>query len=154
MKSFSNGNRTADLFGGFVLHLAGIRAKGEGRMTLRQDHYREPEDCPDCIAAPIHDRFPPVADPNEPPRQLKLNYRTETGGWIRAELITHIGPKPHNSGSMAAIKGYSFDDCDPLQGNELERVVPWKGNDNVARLSDTLAIRIEMSRATLFSFTL
>ncbi len=134
--------------------LAGIRAKGEGRMTLRQDHYRAPEDCPDCIAAPIHDRFPPVADPNEPPRQLKLNYRTETGGWIRAELITHIGPKPHNSGSMAAIKGYSFDDCDPLQGNELERVVTWKGNDNVARLSDTLAIRIEMSRATLFSFTL
>ena len=34
-------------------------------------------------------RFPPLADPNEPPRQLRLNYKTETGGFVKVELITH-----------------------------------------------------------------
>ena len=134
--------------------LGGIRAKGYGRFTLRQERYRAPEDCPDCIEAPIHDKFPPLADPNEPPRQLRLNYKTDSGGWIKAELITHIGPKPHNSGSLPAIEGYSFDECDPLQGDELGGVVTWQGKDNVARLSDTLTIRIEMHRAILFSFSL
>ena len=134
--------------------LAGIRAKGDGRLTLRQDHYRSPPDCPDSIPAPIHNRFPPLADPNEPPRQLRLNYKTETGGFVKVELITHIGPKPHLSGSLGAIDGYSFADCDVLQGDELDRVVTWKGNDNVAGLSDSLAIRIEMYKATLFAFSL
>ena len=134
--------------------LAGIRAKGDGRLTLRQDLYREPPECPDSIPAPIHNRFPPLADPNEPPRQLRLNYKTETGGFVKVELITHIGPKPHLSGSLSAMKGYSFDDCDVLQGDELDRVVTWNGNDNVARLSDSMAIRIEMYKATLFAFTL
>ena len=50
--------------------------------------------------------------------------------------------------------GFGLEQADPLVGDDLSRVVTWKGNDNVARLSDTLAIRIEMSRATLFSFTL
>ena len=94
----------------------------------------------------------PVTD--EPPRQLRLNYKTETGGFIRVELITHIGPKPHLSGSLSAIDGYSFEDCDVLQGDEVNRVVTWKGKDNVARLSDSLAIRIEMYKATLFAFQL
>ena len=134
--------------------LAGIRARDYGRFTLRQDRHRAPEDCPDCIEAPPHDRFPPLLDPDEPPRQLKLNYRTDTGGWIKAELITHLGPKPHLSGSLQPIAGYSFGDCDVLQGDAIEEVVRWRGKDNVAGLSDTLAVRIEMCRATLFSFSL
>ncbi len=134
--------------------IAGIRAKADGRLTLRQDLYRSPPDCPDAIPAPIHNRFPPLADPNEPPRQLRLNYKTETGGFIKVELITHVGPKPHLSGSLSAMEGYSFADCDVLQGDELDRVVTWRGNDNVARLSDSLAIRIEMYKATLFAFSL
>ena len=69
-------------------------------------------------------------------------------------MITHLGPKPHLSGSLQAIPGYSFGDCDVLQGDAIEEVVRWRGKDNVARLSDTLAVRIEMCRATLFSFSL
>jgi hypothetical protein len=101
---------------------------------------------------PPFDRFPPVADPNEPPRQLRLNYRCELGGWIKAELIPLIGPMTHPQ--IDALDGYSFEDCDVMSGNELDKVVTWKGNDNIARLSDTMAVRIEMYRTTLFSFSL
>ncbi len=36
----------------------------------------------------------------------------------------------------------------------MNRVVTWNGNDSVAGLSDSLAIRIEMYKATLFAFSL
>ena len=93
--------------------LAGIRARQLGSFTLRQDRYRRPEDCPDSIEVPPFDRFPPVGDPNEPPRQLRLNYRCEMGGWIRAELIPVIGPMTHPQ--IDALEGYSFADCDTME---------------------------------------
>ena len=132
--------------------LVGIRARGHGRLTLRQDLYRASENCPDSTEAPPNDRFPPLRDPNEPPRQLRLNYRTESGGWVRVELIPLIGPMPHPQ--IPAMEGYGFEDCDTLAGDGIDKVVTWKGKDNIARLSDTLAVRIEMYKATLFSFSL
>lgn len=132
--------------------LAGIRARGAGRFTLRQQRYRAPEDCPDCIEAPPNDRFPPLSDPNEPPRQLRLNYRTDEGGWIRVELIPFVGSMPNPQ--IPALEGYTFADCDVLTGDKLDQVVTWKGGSNIARLSDTLAVRVEMFKATLFSFSL
>src|SRR5262249_27232262 len=59
--------------------LAGIRAPELGHLTLRQERYRAGENCPDAMEVPPNDRFPPLSDSNEPPRQLKLNYRTEEG---------------------------------------------------------------------------
>lgn len=132
--------------------LAGIRAREHGSFTLRQDLDRAPENCPDAIASPPHNRFPPVADPNEAPRQLKLNYRTEPGGWIRTELIPVIGPMTYPQ--IQPIEGYSFDDCELLEGDEFDKVVTWRGQANIAGLSDTLAVRIRMFRATLFAFDL
>ena len=142
------GDLTYDGIGG----LAGIRARQLGSFTLRQDRYRRPEDCPDSIEVPPFDRFPPVADPNEPSRQLRLNYRCEMGGWIRAELIPVIGPMTHPQ--IDALEGFSFADCVTMDGDELEKVVSWKGKEDIARLSDTMAVRIEMYRTTLFSFSL
>ena len=52
------------------------------------------------------------------------------------------------------IVGYGFDDCDTLTGDHLDRVVTWGERSNVARLSDTLAVRVIMYRATLFSWSL
>lgn len=132
--------------------LVGIRAREHGSFTLRQDRYRAPENCPDTIEAPPHNCFPPVSDPNEPPRQLTLNYTTELGGWIRVELIPVIGPMTHPQ--IYPLEGYRFTDCDTLRGDEIEKVVTWKGKSDIARLSDTMAVRIEMFRATLFSFSL
>ena len=132
--------------------LAGIHSRDYGRLTLRQELYRASENCPDSIEAPPYNRFPPVSDPNESPSQLKLNYRTEIGGWVRVELIPLVGPMPHPQ--FSAINGYSFDDCDTLMGDEIDKVVTWNGKNDISRLSDTIAIRIEMHRATLFSWTL
>ena len=132
--------------------LAGIQAKEHGRVTLRQEIYRPSENCPDSIEAPPYNRFPPVSDTNEPQRQLKLNYKTDIGGWIRVELIPVVGPMTHPE--FHAIEGYTFDDCDTLMGDEIDKEVTWKGKTNIASLSDTLAVRIEMHRATLFSWEL
>jgi hypothetical protein len=132
--------------------LAGIRAREFGRFTLRQDRYRAGENCPDAIEAPPNDHFPPLSDPQEPARQLKLNYKTEVGGWLRIELITFVGSMPYPQ--IPAIEGFSFSDCDVLTGDEVEKIVTWKGKSNIARLSDTLAVRVEMYKATLFSFAL
>ncbi len=131
--------------------LAGIRAREFGRFTLRQDRYRAGENCPDAIEAP-NDHFPPLSDPEEPARQLRLNYKTEVGGWLRIELITFVGSMPYPQ--IPAIEGFSFSDCDVLTGDEVEKMVTWKGKSNIARLSDTLAVRVEMYKATLFSFVL
>ena len=132
--------------------LAGLQAPAFGRLTLRQDRFRLGENCPDAIEAPPNDRFPPLSDPNEGPRQMKLNYKTEVGGWIRLELLAFIGSMPYPQ--IPAIKGFRFDDCDLITGDEIEKVVTWKGKSNIARLSDTLAVRVEMYKATLFSFSL
>jgi len=132
--------------------LAGIRAREFGRLTLRQDRFRLGENCPDAIEAPVNDRFPPLGDPREPPRQLRLNYKTEVGGWIRVELIPFVGSMPYPQ--IPAVDGYGFSDCDVLTGDEIEKIVTWKGNSNIARLSDTLAVRVEMYKATLFSFSM
>ena len=51
-------------------------------------------------------------------------------------------------------RGYGFADCDTMDGDEIDQVVTWKGKDNIACLSDTMAVRIEMYRTTLFSFSL
>ena len=82
---------------------------------------------------------------------MKLNYRCEPGGWIKAELIPLIGPMPHPD--IGPIEKYSFEDCDTLSGDSIDQVVTWKGNDNIARLSDSMAVRIEMYKTTLFSFS-
>ena len=132
--------------------LAGIRARDRGQFTLRQERERPPENCPDAIEAPPHGVFPPLLDPNEAPRQLRLNYRTETGGWIKVELIPVVGTM--TDPQIPPIGGYSFDDCDRLTGDHLDRVVRWGERSNVARLSDTLAVRVIMHRATLFSWSL
>jgi len=132
--------------------LAGIRARDQGRFTLRQERERPPENCPDAIEAPPRDTFPPLSNPNETPRQLKLNYRTEIGGWIKVELIPVVGTMTYPQ--VPAIDGYSFDDCDTLTGDHLDRVVTWGERSNVAGLSDTLAVRVKMYRTTLFSWSL
>jgi hypothetical protein len=93
-----------------------------------------------------------LRNPGEPDRQLRLNYKTEIGGWIRVELIPYVGSMPHPQ--IPALEGHRFADCDTLTGDAIDKVVSWKGRTNVARLSDTLAIRIEMYKATLFSFSL
>lgn len=68
------------------------------------------------------------------------------------ELIPFVGSMPYPE--IPALEGYTFADSDILTGDELDHVVTWGGKSNIAALSDTLTVRIEMFKATLFSFAL
>lgn len=132
--------------------LAGIRAKDQGQFTLRQEFIRTPENCPDAIEAPPRGKFPPIKYPKQKLQQLKLNYHAETGGWIKIELIPVVSTMTYPQ--IPAIDGYAFEDCDTLTGDHIDRVVSWKGESNISGLSDTLAVRVKMYKATIFSWSL
>lgn len=107
--------------------LVGISAADEGRFTLKSL---------DCRGG-----------------DLKLNYRTEPGGWVRVELTDRESGYPPNE--VPSLLGYSFADCDPMQGDEIERTVTWKGSSAFPALPDKkVVIRIRMARATVFAATL
>ena len=84
--------------------------------------------------------------------QMRLNYETEAGGWVRVELVEPpvIPPTP-----VEPLPGYSLDDADPLVGDELSRVVTWNGRSDLSALKGRLvSIRIHMARARLYSLSI
>lgn len=58
--------------------------------------------------------------------KLVLNYWTSAGGIIRVELLDEAG-KP--------LPGYMAGDCQKIIGNEIRRVVTWKGKDSLGELA-------------------
>lgn len=55
--------------------------------------------------------------------RLVLNLRTEQAGEVRVQLSNEKGK---------TIKGYSFEDCDPLMGDYPEVAVTWQGNPDIS----------------------
>ena len=83
--------------------------------------------------------------------ELRLNYRCKAGGWIRIELLKkRLGVSPDPS----AIKGFAFDDCDLLIGDEADHVVTWNGSSDISGIGETIAVRVDMYRAKLFAYKL
>ena len=75
---------------------------------------------------------------------LNLNVSTSVGGSARVEIQDADG-RP--------IKGYTRADCHEVFGDEIERVVAWKGTDTVASLaSRPIRLRFILKDADLFSF--
>ena len=81
---------------------------------------------------------------------MLLNYQTARIGWIRVELIeSTLGPPQHGE----PLKGYSFDDCEPLRGDSLAGEVRWKGSGDLSALKGRdLCVRIQMCQAKLFAY--
>ena len=105
--------------------LVGIEAEEEGEFTLKS--------LP-CSGQPIH-----------------LNYRTQTDGWIRVELMTDLG-SPLQPGK--GLAGYRMEECLPLGGDSSEGVVRWRGGTDVSALAgQELLLRVRMHRAILFAVT-
>ena len=51
-----------------------------------------------------------------------------------------------------AIEGYALNDCDEIYGDDLERMVTWKGRADVRSLSGrTVRLRFALSDADLYS---
>ena len=75
--------------------------------------------------------------------ELEINYSTSAAGEIRFEVQDENG-KP--------VPGYSLEDSQMIIGNEISRVVLWKGNGDLKNLaSNTVRLRISMKDADLYS---
>lgn len=76
-------------------------------------------------------------------RELEINYSTSAAGEMRVEIQDAAG---------AAIPGFTRDDCEPIYGDHIARVVKWKGGSDIHALAGKpIRLRFEMSDADLFS---
>ena len=75
---------------------------------------------------------------------LYLNYATSAVGSVRIGIVDESGK---------ALRGFRLEDCDEIYGNELEKMVTWKGKGDVSKLRGK-AVRLvfELRDADLFSF--
>lgn len=75
-------------------------------------------------------------------KELEMNFAARGAG-VRVELQDTNGQ---------AMKGFALDDCAPLKGDEIKRVVKWKGGSDVSSLAGTaVQLRFEMDDADFFS---
>ena len=76
--------------------------------------------------------------------RLEINFSTSAAGGLRVELQDAAG-KP--------LPGYSIADCDVQFGDQVDRVVSWKGSQDLSRLAGKpLRLRIELKDADLYAF--
>ena len=84
-------------------------------------------------------------------RRLRLNYRTAQGGELRVEAAE----SRRSGGHSKALPGRSFADCIPLAGDETDRIVAWKGGEDLGhRDGQPVTLRFRMRSASLFAFEL
>jgi hypothetical protein len=76
-------------------------------------------------------------------KELVINFATSAAGTIRVE-IQDVDGKP--------IPGFALADCDEIYGDDLERVVAFKGGPDLAKLAGKpIRLRFVMSDADLYS---
>jgi hypothetical protein len=76
--------------------------------------------------------------------RLELNYATSAAGSIRVEVQDAAGN---------VLGGLSLDRCEEIIGDEIARVVRWKGTPSLAALAGKpVRLRFVMADADLFSF--
>ena len=76
--------------------------------------------------------------------QLEINFSTSAAGSVRVELQDAAGQP---------IPGFALTDCDLQYGDQLDRVVSWKSEDDVRRLvGQPVRLRFELKDADLYSF--
>lgn len=74
---------------------------------------------------------------------LELNYATSAAGELRVALCDEAG---------APLPGFGAGDCDPLIGDELARVVSWRGRRDLSRLAGrVIRLRFHLEDADIFS---
>ncbi len=75
--------------------------------------------------------------------RLSINYATSAAGQIGVEI---------EDASGRPIEGYALADCPPIIGDQIDRVVAWKGGPDVKRLAgQAVRLRFVMKDADLFS---
>ncbi len=77
-------------------------------------------------------------------KNLKLNFSTSAAGGVKVEVQDADGK---------ALPGVSLEDCQEQIGNELERVVSWKGGADLSMLAGkAVRLRFVLKDADVFAF--
>ena len=72
-----------------------------------------------------------------------MNYSTSAAGSVRAEL-TDVGGQ--------AIPGFELESCPEIYGDEIEQVVEWQGQPDLAKLAGKpVRLRFQLKDADLYS---
>jgi hypothetical protein len=105
-------------------------------MTLRTDGFvsvHAPYDGGELITKPL----------TFSGRALEINYATSAAGGIRAEI---------QDASGNPISGFTLAECPEIVGDEIERVVAWKGGSNLTALAGRpIRLRFVAHDADLYS---
>lgn len=76
-------------------------------------------------------------------RELHLNLSTGAAGSVAVELRDEAG---------APLPGFGYDDCVPVTGDEIDRVMTWKAGSDVSKLAgQPVRLRIVLRDADVFS---
>lgn len=76
-------------------------------------------------------------------KELIINFATRERGELRVEIQDYAGNP---------IEGLALDDCQPVQGDAIERAVAWEKGTNIGRLAGTpVRLRVVMRDADLYS---
>lgn len=76
--------------------------------------------------------------------ELEINFATSAVGSLRFEL---------RDGSNNPLPGFGLQDCDEIYGDEIDRVVKWKGSPDVSSLAGRpVRLHIQLRDADLYSF--
>ena len=87
-----------------------------------------------------------------PGRQLKLNLKTAFTGEVRVEIIA-ITRWVHKKKTEELVDGRSFDDCDPISGDQLSHTVTWNGQADLGHATDQpVYFRFKLRAAKLYAF--
>lgn len=74
---------------------------------------------------------------------LMINFGTSAPGYIRAGIAADETGWP--------VKGYSTEDCDIIYGNELSRIVTWRGKSDLSQFAGKpIRLKFEMKAADLY----
>ena len=75
--------------------------------------------------------------------ELVINYATSAAGSVRVEIQDVAG---------MPLAGFTIDDCPEIYGDEIERVVSWKGGADLRRLAgEKVRLRFALRDADLYS---
>ena len=135
------------MMGIYDLHDGGNRSRDERGVEWRWAQWK-----PDrlvALEAPVEGRVT-VVERECQGEQLRLNYKTrKEGGWVKVELVESPSSP---AAPVKAFDGFGLEEADVLSGDELSRVVTWKGKSDLSALKGRrVALRIHMARAKIFS---
>ncbi|HUX96006.1 MAG TPA: hypothetical protein VMV47_09765 [Bacteroidales bacterium] len=76
--------------------------------------------------------------------ELILNFSTSAAGYILVEILDTNG---------SPLQEFSFENCIPVIGNEIERTVEWRSSSDLTKLNNIpVRIRFRIKDADLYSF--